>query len=346
MAEHGCHQIFPHHIHKPRPGDNKMLNSHPAVSIIIVSFNTRELTLACIRSIIDETRSHAYEIIVIDNDSKDGSAAAIRESFPQVKLLDWKENLGFAGGNNAAALSAQGSRLLLLNPDTVILNGAIDAILDYADTTPDALVWGGRAIFPDGSINASCWNDMTVWSSICRALGLTWLFPKSRLFNPESIHLWDPLDHERSVDIVVGCFLMIEKSLWERLGGFNPTFFMYGDEVDLCIRARKLGARPRITPAATIIHYGGGSEPSSEDKLVKVFKGRVTVMKVHWRPLAAILGPWILLATAGLRAVGSLVFHPPQRQGGGQDGRSDVWPSVFRRRSEWATGWEPLVPGD
>jgi GT2 family glycosyltransferase len=144
----------------------------------------------------------------------------------------------------------------------------------------------------------------------------------------------------------VGCFLMIEKSLWDAVRGFDPAFFMYGDEVDLCIRARKLGARPRITPAATIIHYGGGSEPSSEDKLINVFKGRVTVMKMHWRPLAAFLGRWSLIATAAIRAAGSLIFNPPHRQGGGQDGRSNLWPAVYRRRREWSTGWESIVLGD
>lgn len=321
-----------------------MQNLTPSVSIIIVSYNTREMILSCIRSIIEETSLYDYEIIVIDNNSQDGSAAAIRENFPRVKLIETRENLGFAGANNRASKDALGSRLLLLNPDTVVLNGAVDAILKFADKTPCAQVWGGRAIFPDKTINSSCYNDMTIWSSFCRAVGLTWIFPKSRLFNPESIHLWDPLDHERGVDIVVGCFLLIEKSMWDKLGGFNKVFFMYGDEVDLCIRARKLGARPRITPTATIIHYGGASEPSSEDKLVKVFKGRVTVMKMHWRPLAARLGSWLLLFAAGFRAVGSWVIRPPQRQGGGLDGRTDMWSAVFRRRKDWASGWPSCAP--
>jgi len=319
-----------------------MPDSIPDVSIIIVSFNTREMTLACIQSIVAETKTRDYEIIVLDNDSNDGSAEAIRDRFPQVKLIDNKENLGFAGGNNAAALEARGKRLLLLNPDTVVLNDAINALLDFADSRPEALVWGGRAFFPDGSINASCWNDMTLWSSICRAAGFTWLFPRSRFFNPESIHKWDDLSEERDVDIVVGCFLMIDKPLWERLGGFDPTFFMYGDEVDLCLRARKLGARPQITPKATIIHYGGGSEPSSEDKLVKVMKGRATVMREHWVPPAAILGRWTLIATAGIRAVGSKFLRPPARKGSGRDGRADVWTAVFKRRHEWCAGWQPV----
>ena len=323
-----------------------MTDSTAEVSIIIVSFNTREMTVACIRSIVSQSKGHSYEILVIDNNSRDGSAEAIKEEFPQVNLIRRSDNLGFAAANNLAAKHAKGTRLLLLNPDTLVLDGAIDTIVSFADRTPTARLWGGRAVFQDGSLNVSCWSDMTIWSCLCRAVGLTWMLPKSKLFNPESIHLWDPLNKERGVDIVVGCFLLIDKSLWDELGGFNRTFFMYGDEVDLCIRARKKGARPRFTPDAVIIHYGGGSEPSSEEKLIKVFKGRITVMKEHWLPLVARLGQWTLVATAGLRAIGSSVLRPPSRRGAGLDQRSDVWPAVFRRRKEWFGGWDTTKGND
>lgn len=312
---------------------------NPAVSVIIVSYNTRDITLACIQSVIEQTRECKYEIIVLDNNSSDGSGEAIRERFPQVNLIASKENLGFARGNNVAAQCATGVRLLLLNPDTVILDGAIDRLLEFAERTPKAGIWGGRAVFPDGTANVTCWSDMTLWSLICRALGLTWAFPKSRLFNPEAIQKWDPLEQEREVDIVVGCFLLIDANLWRKLNGFNPDFFMYGDEVDLCLRGRKLGAQPKMTPGAVIIHYGGGSEPSSEDKLIKVFKGRITVMNKHWSPAAARLGASIVVATVALRALASLVIRPPRRRGSGQDGRADVWLGAFRRRNEWAAGW-------
>jgi GT2 family glycosyltransferase len=311
----------------------------PEVSIIIVSFNTRDMTIACVRSIIEETAKHTYEILVIDNNSQDGSAEAIEKEFPQVKLIKRLDNLGFAVANNLAAMHAMGSRLLLLNPDTLVYDGSIDAIVSFADRTPDARLWGGRTFFPDGSVSASCLNDITIWSCLCRAIGLTMILPKSKLFNPESIHSWDPLDKERSVDVVVGCFLLIDRSLWERLGGFNRAFFMYGEEVDLCIRARKLGARPRFTPSAKIIHYEGASEPSNEEKLIKVFKGRLTVMKVHWHPLMARFGRWIIVATAGLRAVSSSIIRPLRRRGKGEDKHSDVWSAVFRRRKEWVGGW-------
>lgn len=301
------------------------------------------MTLECLRSVIEQTHTISYEIIVIDNASADGSAAAMLSEFPQIVLIDSKENLGFARANNVASQRARGKRLLFLNPDTLVLNGALDALVNFADHNPYARIWGGRTTFSDGTINPSCLGDITLWSILCRACGLTFLLPKSRFFNPEYIHMWDSLDHERDVDIVVGCFLLIDKSLWDTLGGFNPDFFMYGEEVDLCLRARKLGARPRITPKATIIHHGGGSEPSTEDKVVKILKGRITVMKVHWHLIELLIGRWILVATVALRAVASKIIHPPQRRGAGLDGRVDLWGAVFRRRSEWLQGW-PTTP--
>ena len=100
---------------------------------------------------------------------------------------------------------------------------------------------------------------------------------------------------------------------------------MYGEEVDLCLRARKRDARPHIAPRATIIHFGGGSEPSTEGKVVKILKGRITVMKVHWHPVSLLLGRWIILATVAVRAMGSRIIRPPQRRGAGLDGRTDLW---------------------
>ena len=133
---------------------------------------------------------------------------------------------------------------------------------------------------------------------------------------------------------------MIDRELWSELRGFDPTFFMYGDEVDLCIRAKKKGAAPKITPRATIIHHGGGSEPSSEDKLIKVFKGRVTVMNHHWSPLAAWIGRIVMVLGVGLRSLANAIVSSPGRKGGGQDGETKVWKGAFKRRREWSDGWE------
>ena len=315
------------------------------VSILIVSYNTREMILDCLRSIVRETLAVAYEVIVVDNFSSDGSAEAIARDFPEVRLVIAESNLGFAAGNNLAAKSARGRLLLLLNPDTRVLDRAIDRLVAFAGNSPDARVWGGRTFFEDGSINPSCLGEMTPWSVFCRTVGLTWLFPKSRWCNPEAVWLWDNLEKEREVDIVVGCFLLIDAGLWHELGGFDERFYMYGDEADLCKRARNKGSSPRICPSARIIHHGGGSEGSSEDKMVKVLKGKVTLAEVHWSPRWLPLFRLMLVTMSGLRAGAGKVISSPQRRGAGQDGKREIWSAVFRRRQEWLRGWASTSPG-
>lgn len=310
----------------------------PVLSIIVVSYNCREMTLEAIRSVYANTRL-PFELICVDNDSRDGTVEAVRREFPQVRVIARSDNLGFAGGNNLAAELAVGSRLLLLNPDTIVLDGAIDKLWAFAERTPEAGIWGGRTVFEDGTLNiTSCWGRMTPWALACRMLGLTWLFPKSTLFNPEAIGSWQR-DSERVVDIVTGCFLLIDMTLWRGLGGFNEDFFMYGEEADLCHRAWAVGARPRMTPEATIIHHGGGTEVSAADKLVKVLKGKVTLMNAHWpRPMRPV-GRFMFLLLAASRSLGNRLLKPRSTRGRGLDNRTDGWRAAFRRRHEWIDGW-------
>ncbi len=209
----------------------------PTVSVLVVSYNTREMTLDCLRSIVAETHM-PYEVIVVDNASLDGSADAIAAEFPKVHLMAETENHGFAKGNNIAAATARGEYILLLNPDTVVLNGAIDKLVAFARAKPEAKIWGGRTLYGDGTLNRTCcFQHMTLWKIFCRATGLAVLFRNHRAVS-EAYGGWD-MNDVRSVDIVTGCFFLIPRRLWEDLGGFNLAYFMYGDEADLCLRAKK-----------------------------------------------------------------------------------------------------------
>ncbi len=305
--------------------------SAPRLSILVISYNTRKMTLACLRSIAAETRV-PHEVIVVDNASDDGSAAAIAAEFPRVTLLAEAENHGFARGNNLAATRARGDYLLLLNPDTVVRDGAIDRLLAFAEARPEARIWGGRTVFGDGRLNpASCWRRMTLWNIFCRTAGLTGLFPHSNLFNSEALGGWER-DSEAQVDIVSGCFLMIARHDWQALGGFDPEFHMYGEEADLCLRAtRKLGAAPRVTPEATIVHYGGASERVRVDKVVRVLCAKAELIERH-------IPPW-------QRGMARLLFRSwplTRRLGAGlkRGGESAaVWREVWTRRAEWERGF-------
>lgn len=303
----------------------------PALSIMIVSYNTREMTLECLRSLDRETDRALYEVILVDNLSTDGSADAIAAEFPWVKLIRSERNLGFAGGNNLAAKEARGEFLLLLNPDTVVLDRAVERLLAFARRTPEAKIWGGRTLFGDRRLNpASCWARPTGWSLFCIATGLAKVFKNTGLFNPEAFGGWDR-SNERQVDIVSGCFLLLERSTWEALGGFDPAFFMYGEEADLCLRAHRMGAKPRVTPEATIVHYGGASEKARADKLVRLFKAKRLLFERHHPPLTRwwctrMLDLWVVTRLAGA-AMSKLLGRGAQAW--------QTWASVHAQRGQW-----------
>lgn len=308
----------------------------PALSILIISYNTRDMTLACIRSVFEQTTRTPFEIIVLDNASTDGSADALEQEFgSRLTLIRSLDNLGFAGGNNAAAEHASGEYLLLLNPDTVVLDGAIDTVMDFAEARPGAGIWGGRTVFADGSLNpASCWSRQTLWSLASQALGLSSVLRKSSLFNPEAMGGWDR-SGERSVDIVSGCFLLIRRELWDTLGGFHPDFFMYGEEADLCLRARSLGARPMVTADATIIHHGGASETVRADKLSRLLAAKTLLIDRHFPNRSRGLGKRLLAAWPLSRMIAHTVLSPIRPSS--RRGRA-VWSRVWRDRDEWSRG--------
>lgn len=311
----------------------------PAVvlSIIIVSYNTCRLTRDCLDSVLRERPCVPHEVVVVDNASSDGSASMIADHPLQPRLIASPENLGFARANNLAAREARGRYLLLLNPDTVVLDRAIDRLLDFALARPDAGIWGGRTLFTDGSLNPkSCWRRMTVWSLLCRACGLATLCPASGFCNSEAYGGW-LRDSQRNVDIVSGCFLLIGRPLWAQLAGFDAQFFMYGEDADLCLRARRLGARPCVTPDATIIHYAGASEPTRAGKMEKLLAAKATLIHRHWHPLLAPLGITLLALWPLSRwlALGALERLPIA----GKDGRGRVWADIWQRRRAWIGGY-------
>lgn len=303
--------------------------SDPLLSIIVVSYNTREMTLACLQSIKDQT-TIPYEILVVDNNSPDGSAEAVAENHPDVRLFAEKDNHGFAGGNNLAAKSARGEYILLLNPDTVVLDGALDKLIAFAGRTPDARIWGGRTLFGDMSLNRkSCFGRVTLWSLFCRAFGLSIIFRKSEFFNPEEFGEWDCMS-ERQVDIVSGCFLLLKRADWETLNGFDPVFFMYGEEADLCLRSiRDLGSKPRVTPDAVIIHYHGGSTSNRfTEKTIRLLKARTELIRRHFPSYQQPLARLLVSCQPFIRYVKHRLL-----------GGAEVWAEVWKQRKEWKDGF-------
>ena len=311
---------------------------HPEVSILVISYNTVEMTLACLNSVVAETQATRCEIIVVDNASSDGSADALAAAHPEVRLVRSNENMGFAQANNVAAEIAKGDLLLLLNPDTVVLDGAIDRLVAFAKARPEARIWGGRTVFGDGSLNpSSCWRRMSLWNLFCRAAGLTGLFPDSKFFNAEAYGGWQR-DSEREVDIVTGCFFLIERRFWETLGGFDPLFFMYGEEADLCLRARSLGARPRITPDARIVHYGGASERVRVEQIIRVSRAKVSLLARHMPASLRGAGVFLYRLWPLSRVLAYRVAMLAQLNDRFAEEHA-VWSEIWQRRREWQQGF-------
>lgn len=306
----------------------------PHLSILVVSYNTKKLTLECLASVFEQTRRTPFELIVWDNASSDGSPEAIDEAYGnRVQLVKSDKNLGFAAANNRAAEIAIGDQLLLLNPDTVILNGAIDCLVAFSDRFPECGIWGGRTLFKDGSLNSSsCWGRQTVWSLFCQATGLSVAFKRTNVFNPEGMGGWNR-EGVRAVDIVSGCFLMIKSELWAVLGGFREEFFMYGEEADLCLRARKLGAQPTVTSEATIVHYGGASERVFADKLVRLLKAKRLLIDMHFPPIVRQVGSWLLFLWPVRRYCIHTVFAAGGRRASTE--ARDAWLEAVRRYRDW-----------
>ena len=236
------------------------------VSIIIVSWNTREILRDCLSSIYEQTEDILFEVIVVDNASSDDSAEMVKTEFPQVILVEKAENRGFAVANNQGLRSAQGRYALLLNPDTLILDGAIQESVKFADQNPTCGVVGIRNDRPDGTLVKNCFEFARVQNLMISLLGLQRVFPRNRFFGRERITWWDYLTVRR-VDVVAGCFMLVRREAIDLVGGMDEAYFMYGEEMDWCWRFRQAGWEILYYPDARIIHYGGMSVAQNPSRM-------------------------------------------------------------------------------
>ncbi|XUU61078.1 glycosyltransferase family 2 protein [Erythrobacter sp. HA6-11] len=306
------------------------------LSVVMVSYNTRDLTLKALETLFANAGPVQMRVVVWDNASADGSADAIAEAFPEIELIRSSENVGFAKANNAVIENIDTPYVLLLNPDTETHANAIANLLEFAKKNPHAGIVGGRTVFPDGNLNiASCWDQITLWSLFCRAIGLTGLFPNSTVFNPEAIGGWRR-DSVRKVDIVVGCLLLTTTKVWKQLGGFRVKYFMFGEEADLCLRAKEAGYSPMITPDAQIMHLVGASYSGNQERVVKVLKGRTTLIRDHWPSWKIPLGLFLIWVGSGTRLVFTKIR---QAFGHAADPSHEKWAYVWAQRSEWLQGY-------
>jgi len=319
----------------PGPADGAGTGAPVALSVLMVAYRNPELTRASLASVYAQTRTEPFEVIVVDNASGDGTPDMIEREFPAVRLVRSETNLGFARANNVAARAARGEHLLLLNPDTIVLDGALDRLLAFGRANPPGL-YGGRTLRPEGGLDpSSCWGAQTPWSALCFATGLSTAFPRHPLLDPEALGGWER-DTVREVGVVTGCLLLVRRDTWEALGGFDERFFMYGEDADLSARARARGKRVAICPDATIVHVVGASSAGSAAKMTMVLRARATLMRKHWGPIARRIGLACLLCGVLLRAAASRARR--RLRPGAAPAQ---WEGVWRSRREWLAGYPP-----
>lgn len=246
------------------------------VSVLIVNWNTCKILQDCLESVYRETRQISFEVIVVDNASSDDSVAMLQQRFPQVRLIINAENRGFATANNQAMAVAKGRYMLLLNSDTVVLDGAIQKTVAFADQQPEAAVVGCRTLNPDRTLQETCFMFPSLINLFLSATYLYKLFPRHRFFGREQMTWWDRND-ERSVEVVTGCYMLVRRQAIEQVGMMDDGFFMYAEETDWCYRFKQAGWKCLFTPAAQIIHLGGASSRKIRPEMI--IQLRLSILK-------------------------------------------------------------------
>ncbi len=298
------------------------------VAIIIVTYNSEKQISDCLESIIAQTTEVNFEIVVVDNLSADSTPTIVKKSFPDVQLIEPGRNLGFAKAVNLAAKQVDSQYLLLLNPDTQILDHAVDKVYAFAIAYPEHGFYGGRTLKEDGTTlePSSCWGQPTLWSLFSFATGLSTIFKHNSFFDPESLGSWQR-NTVREVGVITGCFLLVEKTAWDAIEGFDEHYWLYGEDVDLAMRASKAGYRPVICPDAVVVHEIGQSSTSGQ-KMIWLYRGKVSLIKRHWGGLARSLALTFLKSGVRLRALAY----------GLKGDKGNAWVTGWARRTEWEQG--------
>ena len=253
------------------------------VSIIIVSWNTREILRDCLASISQQTHA-SHEVIVVDNASTDGTQRMVMEEFPDITFIANTENVGFAAANNQGLEIAKGAKLLLLNPDTIILDGAIDRMINWLDAHPDT-----------GCVGCQVWEDKTTIQHTCfadphplnLAIGEFNLYRLARwvpMFGRPEYTGWDRKE-VREVDVVSGMFMLVPRAVFEAIGPMDEAFFVYSEEADWCRRIRDAGWRCVFAPVARILHLEGGSKSTVQIRsrmYVQMQKSKTIYVRKHY----------------------------------------------------------------
>jgi hypothetical protein len=240
------------------------------LSIIILNWNTKELLSQCLKSLGGEKET---EIIVVDNGSVDGSVEMVKKDFPEVKLIQNKENLGFSKGNNVGIKEAKGDYLMLLNSDTIVKKGALQKLVSFLDSHPEVDIVGPKLLNKDGTNQASCGRFPDLGVAFVMLFKEHMGGSKQVRYSPSESGL---------VDWMMGAAFMARREVFEKIGGLDEEIFMYMEEVEWFYRTKKADLKSYFLKEAEIIHLGRGSAKSGKkDPILNIYKGMIHYYKKH-----------------------------------------------------------------
>ena len=244
------------------------------LSILIVNWNTKEYLLPCLRAIFEKRNGMNWEVIVVDNDSQDGSGSEVKKAFPSIHLIENEKNLGFAKAANQGLQKASGRYVLLLNPDTQVKNGAIERLVSFMDAHSDVGVAGAQLLNADGSKQNSIANFPSLGTELLNKSLLRWLFPKK--FPGKEKDYPEPIE----VDSVIGACMMVKRDALDQVGLLDEDYFLFLEETDWCYRMKKSGWKIYHVPQAEIYHFQGKSAETVKKRArVEFYRSRYHFFK-------------------------------------------------------------------
>ena len=253
-----------------RPSTTVAADAILSLSVIVVSFNVRELLVHCLESLTSDLAGLAAEVVVADNASIDGTVDAVRQRFPRVRVLENDRNLGFGAANNQALKITSGQAVLFLNPDTEMRPGAASTLVRHMTEHPDVGVVGPRLHYPNGIIQSSRRSFPTPLTGLIESTIVQRWFPKTGLLR-RYYRDGNSDDQTQDVDWLVGACLLARRETIDRVGGFDERFFMYSEELDWCYRVREDGWRIVYLPDAEVIHHEGRSSEQNRARRSQTF---------------------------------------------------------------------------
>jgi N-acetylglucosaminyl-diphospho-decaprenol L-rhamnosyltransferase len=289
----------------------------PEVSVIIGSHNTCGYLEQCLATLGDE-----HELIVVDSASGDGSRELVREHFPHVRLVELDINRGYGAALNDGITRASGEYLVLMNADSWPRPHAVERLVDFARREPRAGVVGPRLVNPDGTLQPSVRGFPTLWRLATEYLFLRWLAPRSRVLNA---FYGAGFDHRRRRDaeFLVGAVLLVRRQVFDEIGGFDASFFMFNEEVDFCYRVRTAGWRVVFCPEAEFVHVGGASTSQVWPQMYREqLRSHLRFLAKHHGMQQAERAQRLLFAAMRVRALVFSIARRPERRALSRDAAS------------------------